>query len=556
MAEEPSFVDPSPFVNFPQFEPFDHSFNFPDGELPLPDGITPDLDLDDIYLDFSVDDLLLPSYDENDNAGSGSNSNTNSNLTTNSNSNSGSNPGSPESGNSSAASGVVVVHQETKQEESNSRLKRKLDDDDRVVDPNASPSVNPGPNSNFNPSPGSLKIRRSQEVSSPSTFSGATVEDEKRKARLMRNRESAQLSRQRKKHYVEELEEKVKFMNSTIADLNGKISFYMAENVRLHQQLNGNGGNGNANGGGNGNPAPAAVYPQPLPTYHFPWIPYPWHAMRPNGPAVPCIPIPRLKSTQPASAPRAKKSNSKKSESKTKKVASVSLVGLLFIVMVFGGVINFGLGGTGDVVYSGVGGGNGRIFSVKGRGGGLNGSHEFGQFSGRIGSGSHNHGGNKRYEKGRESPTAKHNSSESLPALLYVPRNGKHVEINGNLIIHSVLASERATAHAKSKEQGKRLLGKEGTGLTIPAHVASALAVPKGARDVERHSKACRNSPEHPRALASDSHDAYRDNIKSTVLDGPLEWFHEGLSGIMALIYLSLVHLLASFHHKNISETL
>nr|CAD1829129.1 unnamed protein product [Ananas comosus var. bracteatus] len=67
-------------------------------------------------------------------------------------------------------------------------------------------------------------------------------DEDKRKARLMRNRESAQLSRQRKKLYVEELEEKVKSMHSTINELNAKISYIMAENLALRQQVGGNAG--------------------------------------------------------------------------------------------------------------------------------------------------------------------------------------------------------------------------------------------------------------------------------------------------------------------------
>ncbi|XP_020273353.1 bZIP transcription factor 39-like [Asparagus officinalis] len=508
-------AEPSLFANFPQFEPSDFSLNDPnlfaaDDQV----GITSDLDLDGFDLDFSVEDLLLPSSDDNE-EGSNSKSNSNSNVTSDSSPDSGSNPGSPESGNSSAASGVIV-NQEVKQEdEENLRLKRKLDDDDRVE--NTSP--NPGPN--CKPSSRSLKIRRSDEVSSPSpsSFSAGTDEDEKRKARLMRNRESAQLSRQRKKHYVEELEEKVKIMNSTIADLNGKISFFMAENARLHQQLNGNGGGNGGIGNGNGNPPPAVYPPTVPPPYHFPWIPYPGYGMRPNGPPVPYVPIPRLKPQQPASAPRAKKTESKKGD-KTKKVASVSLLGLLFIMMVFGGVFNFGLEGSRDKVYGGVSGSNGRVLSVKGRGSSLNNTEEFRRSIGKMN------------QKEMEGSGAKHNSSESLPALLYVPRNGKHVEINGNLIIHSVLASERSMAQAKSREQGKESSGKEGTSLVIPGNVASALAVRKGPVDVGRHSERYRNSAERQRALASDSYDAYRDNMKSTLADGPLQqWFREGLAG-------------------------
>ncbi|EFJ06284.1 hypothetical protein SELMODRAFT_73198, partial [Selaginella moellendorffii] len=55
-------------------------------------------------------------------------------------------------------------------------------------------------------------------------------EEVKRKARLMRNRESAQLSRQRKKAYVDDLEERVRTLNATVAELNNTVSLISAEN--------------------------------------------------------------------------------------------------------------------------------------------------------------------------------------------------------------------------------------------------------------------------------------------------------------------------------------
>ena len=83
----------------------------------------------------------------------------------------------------------------------------------------------------------SAKYRRSSEpVESinPQLSSCALSEDEeKRKTRLMRNRESAQLSRKRKKHYGEELEDKLRSMHSTITELNSKISYVMAKNAVL-----------------------------------------------------------------------------------------------------------------------------------------------------------------------------------------------------------------------------------------------------------------------------------------------------------------------------------
>jgi hypothetical protein len=66
---------------------------------------------------------------------------------------------------------------------------------------------------------------------------GGDEDDEKRRARLMRNRESAQLSRQRKKVYVDELEGKLRTMAATVAELNATISHLTAENVNLRRQL-------------------------------------------------------------------------------------------------------------------------------------------------------------------------------------------------------------------------------------------------------------------------------------------------------------------------------
>ncbi|KAH0648348.1 hypothetical protein KY285_033596 [Solanum tuberosum] len=54
--------------------------------------------------------------------------------------------------------------------------------------------------------------------------------DEKRKLRRMRNREKSQIYRQRKKDYVEELEEKVRIMASTIQHLT-------LENAALKSQM-------------------------------------------------------------------------------------------------------------------------------------------------------------------------------------------------------------------------------------------------------------------------------------------------------------------------------
>ncbi|KAL3568935.1 hypothetical protein D5086_028825 [Populus alba] len=127
-----------------------------------------------------------------------------------------------------------------------------------------------------------LKSRKAEGEDVSVDVSGGVVsseEEEKRRARLVRNRESAHLSRQRKKHYVEELEDKVRAMHSTIADLNGKVSYFMAENATLRQQLNGN------------SACPPPMY---APMAPYPWVPCAPYVVKPQGSQVPLVPIPRL----------------------------------------------------------------------------------------------------------------------------------------------------------------------------------------------------------------------------------------------------------------------
>ena len=127
-------------------------------------------------------------------------------------------------------------------------------------------------------------------------------------------------------------QDKVRSMHSTIAELNSKISFIMAENASFRQQL----------GGGGVCPPPPGMYPaHGMAPMHFPWVPCSSYALKPQGSQVPLVPIPRLKPQQPVSASRTKKSDSKKAESKTKKVASVSFMGLLFFLLIFGGLVPF-----------------------------------------------------------------------------------------------------------------------------------------------------------------------------------------------------------------------
>jgi hypothetical protein len=342
--------------------------------------------------------------------------------------------------------------------------------------------------------------------------SGINEEDGKKKEGLSRNRESAQLSRQRKKHYVEELEEKVRSMHSTITELNSKVSYFMAENATLRQQLL---------SGANGTTSPM-MYPPPM---GYPWVPT--YMVKQQGSNVPLVPIPRLKPRQPSSAPKFKKTESKKSEgkSKTKKVASITFIGLLFFIVLFGGlapIVNMKFGGTRDGVTGGldvVGNGfydqhRGRVLRVTG-----NGSCE------SIGSdftdGMFDIGIKPKLSSGSDEFACVRNGSKPLVASLYVPRNDKLVKIDGNLIIHSILASEKARAsqQATGKENGSE------TGLAIPKDLYAALG---------KHPHIYRNSNERPKALSAGASDKLKDHRKSPAADGKVQqWFLEGLAGPM-----------------------
>ncbi|THU54743.1 hypothetical protein C4D60_Mb10t28360 [Musa balbisiana] len=498
---EPSLVDPfDPSNPHPLFDPALSPCDLlpPPSDLPFGD----DFDLD-IDFDFSVDDFLrstenhlstpsdvLPDPSPGDGSGVFSSSSSPDHQSSRNSTNSG--PASPGSGNSSSASGVV--DREVKVQNENS-LKRKEG------------CFNSNPNAN----PRGGKLQRSEAIGND--------EDERRKARLIRNRESAQLSRQRKKQYVEELEEKVRAMHSTINELNAKISYFMAENVSLRQQLGGNG-------------AAPAVYPPsgPMPSTHFPWVP--GYAFRPQGSHVPLVPIPRLKPQQPAHAPRAKKS-----ETKTKKVASVSLLGLMLIILVFAVLPGVNLRHRRTRDYVGVIKGGivneprGMVLSVAGRGNDLTRTDDTGFCNGNISLEKDRVTGKRRQNgavgpeinpKGRGSwpstgsggSVLTQNCSETLPALLYVPRNGKHVKIDGNLIIHSVLAGEKAMA--RSKERKSSAEESKDTALAIAGNMMSALAVPKSEREADH----------------SIADDTYAKNLKSVSADGPLQqWFREGMAG-------------------------
>ncbi|KAI4386585.1 hypothetical protein MLD38_004506 [Melastoma candidum] len=342
-------------------------------------------------------------------------------------------------------------------------------------------------------------------------------EDEKRKARLTRNRESAQLSRQRKKHYVEEMEEKIRLMQTTITDLNGKISYMMAENMSLRQQLS------SATNGGMSAAPPAVVLPPPgmhhLPPMPYPWVPCAPYMVKPQG-QVPLVPIPRLKPQQPAMASTAKvkKESSKKVVSKsTRKVASISLLGVLFFMLMFGVMVP-----KVNISYDGVG-------DFPGQAGHFGNRYNRGHYHrGRILTAAEHSNvsfpntGGKCGDDSRDQSLPHRNGSEPLVASLYVPRNDKLVKIDGNLIIHSVLASEKAmTSQASDKTEDE----------AMRQNLASALAI-RDSTMLRGAQNAYRKAAEQ-KALGPGGREKLNDNVKATsATDGKLQqWFREGLAG-------------------------
>ncbi|GMH29419.1 hypothetical protein Nepgr_031262 [Nepenthes gracilis] len=385
--------------------------------------------------------------------------------------------------------------------------KRKKEQDDVIIEARAN------------------KFRRSSTAVENANFSVCSQVEEKRKARLMRNRESAQLSRQRKKQYVEELEDKARSMHSIITELNSKISFIMAENAALRQQLSSAGGC---------QPLPSGVYPMAPMVY--PWMPCPPYVVKPQGSQVPLVPIPRLKPQQPAPAPKVNKKESKRSENKTKKIASISFLGLVFFILLFGRLVptvNVRYGGIWDTVNDPQ---KGKVLMVNSH---LNGTDP----QRNIGFEKFDHG-NDYYEgvpslrlssdmekehvlqlkHGGKLFAAVGNASEPLVASLFVPRNDKLVKIDGNLIIHSVMVTEKAMASCSA---GGKKTGEE-TSLALAKNYGFPNPIPGVGRNSERHSQLKGSASGWQRALGSGS----ADDFKTSTADGELQqWFREGLAG-------------------------
>ncbi|MCI13619.1 transcription factor bZIP38, partial [Trifolium medium] len=101
----------------------------------------------------------------------------------------------------------------------------------------------------------------------------------------------------------------------------------------------------------------------------------------------------------------------------------------------------------------------------------------------------------------------------------------KLVKIDGNLIIHSIMASEKAMASQDAQVKKE----KSGTGLVIPKD--SALAIPEVGRNRGHHPNVYRVSAEQ-RAIGSGSAKTLKDHMKSSATDGKMQqWFREGIAG-------------------------
>lgn len=567
--------DPLPDLTTTDLPPFDVDF-LDNNDLNFMDELDFDISFDD--LTFSTDATNFLHYDENQNQDNYNSSSADWLLNSDqSDPNSDSGPvsshgsksvesvvdgflNSPspetESGSGSATSSPsphVEINVDVKvEEEPKTVLKRKKDEENERLDSNSNVEK---PTSSSTSNPNKLRKATSASVSSSAVTSSENAgmpEEDKKKARLMRNRESAQLSRQRKKHYVEELEDKVRSMASVITDLNGRISYMMSENVSLRQQLS----------GAAGAPPQPGVYPPPPPGMGYPWVPCGGYPMRSHGSQVPLVPIPRLKPRQPIAAPKVKKSDSKKGESKVKKVSSVTFLGLMFFMFLFCGLVplvNVRYDGKMETNSVGFGFGSdhlrgqrhGRVLTVDT---GLNKSHpgvEVGYHSGK--SDLRECAGDRvncrnMWVEGKESKSKPGkqgsqtngidltgNASEPLVASLYVPRNDKLVQIDGNLIIHSFLASEKAMASRATHDKTRVSPNNESSqnGLAIADNLAAAVSVSNDGRHVESHPHMYRSSSVRHKALNSGSRDrSAKDSQKSAATEGSLQkWFREGLAG-------------------------
>ena len=131
-----------------------------------------------------------------------------------------------------------------------------------------------------------FKHEKSEFVVDGSNIRNVSSEkDEKKKSKLERDRVNSQTYRNRRKHYVEKLEDNVRTMQSTIQELNRMISHLTLENATLKTQM------------GSTSQIPPPHGMNPYHTIRSPWMfDGPPYMARPQGSQVPHIvikPIPR-----------------------------------------------------------------------------------------------------------------------------------------------------------------------------------------------------------------------------------------------------------------------
>ncbi|KAK4721496.1 hypothetical protein R3W88_011729 [Solanum pinnatisectum] len=263
---------------------------------------------------------------------------------------------------------------------------------------------------------------------------------------------------------------------------------------------------------------PPEIYPYPPP-----WMSYTQsYMMNRQGSQVPLVPIPKLKSQALAPAPKSSKNvEKKKSEVKTKKVARVSFLGVLFFMMLFGGLVpllKLRYGGirepsmTRESFVSGFyAKHHGRVLTIAGA---VNETSYFGKYGAKDHSSHCGQGGQGESNQQNTNKVANEfvhvgNGSDPLAASQYVPRNDKLVEIDGNLIIQFVLASEKAMAFHRSADKKNREAG-----IAVPGDLSPAIL---GIHPCLYRSLAMGQS-----ILGSED----KENVKSTMQ----EWYLEGFA--------------------------
>uniref|UniRef100_M1DRD9 Transcription factor hy5 n=1 Tax=Solanum tuberosum TaxID=4113 RepID=M1DRD9_SOLTU len=253
------------------------------------------------------------------------------------------------------------------------------------------------------------------------------------------------------------------------------------------------------------------------------------HATLKTQLGVPLVTIPKLKSQALAPAPKSSKNvEKKKSEVKTKKVASVSFLGVFFFILLFSGLdplLKVRYGGVREPFMSGesfVSGFNekhhGRVLTIDGH---VSGTGYFGKYGGKDDSLHCGHGGQGESNQQNSNKVVDEfvhvgNGSDPLAASLYVPRNDKLVEIDGSLIIKSVLASEKAIASYGSADKKNRE-----PGLTVPRDLSPSIP--------GIHPRLYRSTAVGERVLGSEE----KKNVKATME----QWYLEGVVENLRIVF-------------------